>query len=178
MELRFKLRSPIKVEGSVLISKEFIMNDRIGFPRLGNGSNGRLGVLPRALSAIAVCLLSFGIVFSLCCPVYAATSSMEDVRVLGRLPLQMSDSERIEFIKKTEVLANITRQKDDVVTYSFSEDMENPGIYLFDEIWPSENALNQHLATTHFKAWWAWVEPHLSGDLVIKAAPLQSFHQL
>ena len=161
-----------------MISKEFIMNHRICFPRIGNGFNDRLGVLPRAFSAIAVCLLSFGIVFSLCFPVYAATSSMEDVRVLGRLPLQMSNSERIEFIKKTKALANITRQKDDVVSYSFNEDMENPGIYLFDEIWPSENALDKHLATNHFKAWWAWVEPHLSGDLVIKAASLQSFHQL
>ena len=35
-----------------------------------------------------------------------------------------------------------------------------------------------HLETDHFVAWWSWVQPHLSGDLVINVASLADFHNL
>lgn len=102
----------------------------------------------------------------------------EEIRVVGRLPLKLSPSEQNEFVERTLALAKVTRQKDGVTSYSCNADIEKPGTYVFDEIWPSEQALNEHLATAHFNAWWEWVEPHLNGELVIKVAPTSDFHTL
>lgn len=111
-------------------------------------------------------------------PAFAAdgTSQPEEVRVVGRLPLKLSPAEQDEFQRRTLELAKVTRAKDAVTSYSCNADIEQVGTYVFDEIWPSEQALRDHLDTAHFKAWWDWVEPHLNGDLVIKVAPTQDFH--
>jgi quinol monooxygenase YgiN len=109
-------------------------------------------------------------------PVLAAVGQAEEVRVVGRLPLDLSIADRKEFERRTLALAQITREEDAVTSYSCNADIESPGTYVFDEIWPSEQALRDHLATEHFKAWWVWVEPHLSGELVIKVAPTKDFH--
>jgi quinol monooxygenase YgiN len=102
----------------------------------------------------------------------------EPIRVVGRLPLQLNPSEREDFERRTLALAKTTRAKDPVTSYSCNADIEHSGTYVFDEIWPSEQALQDHLQTSHFKDWWAWVEPHLSGDLVINAAPTAAFHAI
>jgi quinol monooxygenase YgiN len=109
-------------------------------------------------------------------PVLAAAGEAVEVRVMGRLPMDLSNTERMDFERRTLALAKVTREEDAVTSYSCNADIESPGTYVFDEIWPSEQALRDHLATEHFKAWWAWVEPHLSGDLVIKVAPTKDFH--
>lgn len=109
-------------------------------------------------------------------PVFADSTQADEVHVVGRLPMQLNTSERAEFEQKTLALAKVTRQQDAVTSYSCNADIEHPGTYVFDEIWPSEQALKDHLATDHFKAWWDWVQPHLSGDLVIKVAPTADFH--
>ncbi|MCP9775919.1 antibiotic biosynthesis monooxygenase [Cyanobium sp. HWJ4-Hawea] len=105
-------------------------------------------------------------------------ASNEQVRVVGRLPMQLSTTERQEFEHQTMDLAKITRAEDGVIQYSCNADIEKPGTYVFDEIWPSEQALNDHLNTDHFKQWWAWVEPHLNGDLVINIADTRQFHSV
>lgn len=111
-------------------------------------------------------------------PALAADGSTqpEEVRVVGRLPLKLTPAERDEFQRRTLALAKVTRDQDAVTSYSCNADIEHLGTYVFDEIWPSEQALKDHLATDHFKAWWDWVEPHLNGDLVIKVAPTKDFH--
>lgn len=109
-------------------------------------------------------------------PVFADTAPADEVHVVGRLPMQLTASERSEFERRTLALAKVTRQQDAVTSYSCNADIEHPGTYVFDEVWPSEQALKDHLATDHFKTWWDWVEPHLSGDLVIKVAPTADFH--
>jgi len=119
----------------------------------------------------------------LACPsaTLAASSGGVDgleVRVVGRLPLQLTPEEQREFEQKTLELASITRRKDHVTIFSCNSDIEHPGLYVFDEIWPSESTLQAHLATPHFQAWWAWVEPHLAGELVIGVSPTEAFHIL
>ena len=113
-------------------------------------------------------------------PLAAATmpSDGPEVRVVGRLPLQLTAAEQKDFEQKTLELAAITRRQDHVTSYSCNGDIEHPGVYVFDEIWPSEAALQAHLETPHFKAWWSWVEPHLAGDLVIGVSPTDAFHVL
>jgi len=99
-----------------------------------------------------------------------------EVRVLGRISLKLNAEEQREFEELTVDLAGATRQKDRVTSYSCNRDIEHPGTYVFDEVWPSEQALTDHLATEHFKAWWQWVEPHLDGSLAIGVSATQSFH--
>ena len=104
------------------------------------------------------------------------TASSEQVRVLGHLPMKLSASEQREFEAKTLALAKITRAQDGVINYSCNADIEHPGTYVFDEIWPSEQALATHLETEHFKAWWAWVEPRLDGELDINLTATSNLH--
>lgn len=134
----------------------------------------------RAVGALLALLILVVIGITNNQPAMAADDSVqtEEVRVVGRLPLKLSPAERRDFESRTLNLAKVTRDKDAVTSYSCNADIEHPGTYVFDEIWPSEQALNDHLATEHFKAWWEWVEPHLSGDLVIKVAPTKDFHTL
>ena len=100
----------------------------------------------------------------------------EPIRVVGQLPLELSMDQQQEFVEKTLALANITRAKDNVIHYSCNSDIEHPGHYVFDEVWPSEEALKAHLQTEHFKEWWSWVEPHLDGNLAISIANTDQFH--
>lgn len=92
------------------------------------------------------------------------------------MSLNLNDQEQRDFEQLTLDLAGVTRQKDRVRSYSCNRDIEHPGTYVFDEVWPSEQALTDHLATEHFKAWWRWVEPHLDGSLAIGVSATESFH--
>lgn len=100
------------------------------------------------------------------------------IRVIGRLPLSLSDEERAEFLRRTAELAELTRRHDGVVFYSCNADIEVVGTYVFDEVWPSFEVFQAHLQTTHFNGWWAWVEPRLSGSLQIDYAALSSLQRL
>ena len=134
----------------------------------------------RALQLLLATLLFLVVGVADVSPTFAADASrpVQEVRVVGRLPLKLTPAERQEFERKTLALAEVTRKNDAVTAYSCNADIEHAGTYVFDEIWPSEQALNDHLATDHFKAWWDWVEPHLNGELVINVAPTSDFHTL
>lgn len=132
----------------------------------------------RGARALIACVLLLVIGLATGEAALADTTQSEEVRVIGRLPLQLTPLERSDFEQRTLNLAKITRAKDAVTSYSCNADIEHPGTYVFDEIWPSGQALRDHLATEHFKAWWDWVEPHLSGDLVISVAPTADFRNL
>lgn len=130
--------------------------------------------------AVALCVA----VLALAVPVHAASLGSSpsgategpEVRVIGRMSLNLNDQEQREFEQLTLDLAGVTRQQDRVTSYSCNRDIEHPGTYVFDEVWPSEQALTDHLATEHFKAWWRWVEPHLDGSLAIGVSATESFH--
>jgi quinol monooxygenase YgiN len=111
-------------------------------------------------------------------PLTAATVAAEgpEVRVVGRLTLQLSAPDQREFMQKTLEMAAITRRQDQLTSYSCNGDIEDPGADLFDEILPSEAALQAQQETPHFKAWWSWVEPHLAGKLVMGISPTEAFH--
>lgn len=113
---------------------------------------------------------------SLAVPSAGTADSGKQVRVLGHLPMQLSGTEQREFEARTLALAKITRAQDGVINYSCNADIEHPGTYVFDEVWPSEQALADHLETAHFKDWWAWVEPHLDGELNIDITATSNLH--
>lgn len=97
------------------------------------------------------------------------------IHVVGRLSLNITPAEHKDFLHRTLDLATVTRQGDHVVFYSCNEDVEHPDTFVFDEIWPSRDVFEAHLATPHFQEWWSWVEPHLAGELQIEVAPVSSF---
>lgn len=141
-------------------------------PSRGSRAAASLGWLLCSLMMAALLLLVHPTA-SLAAPGLDQTA--EPIQVVGRLPMNLNPSEQQEFERRTLALAAITRTKDPVTSYSCNADIEHPGTYVFVETWPSELALNNHLQTSHFKDWWQWVEPHLSGDLVINAAPTADF---
>jgi len=132
----------------------------------------------------SVVMVAWVVMLALAAPVQAEgigsgpTQATEgpEVRVIGRMSLNLNNQEQREFEQLTLDLAGVTRQKDRVTSYSCNRDIEHPGTYVFDEVWPSEQALTDHLETEHFKAWWKWVEPHLDGSLAIGVSATESFH--
>ena len=137
--------------------------------------------MSRLIRFLTGCLLGF---LLLCSPsdVSAAAAAVlagtESIHVVGRLVMNLTLDQENEFEKKTLELAKITRNRDPVASYSSNRDIEHPGTYVFDEIWPSQQALVDHLNTPHFLAWWDWVKPHLSHDLDVQIAPTDAFHSL
>lgn len=105
-------------------------------------------------------------------------NSGQSIHVVGRLAMNLSAPQLRQFEQKTVALATISRAEDGVIAYSCNRDIETAGTYVFDEIWPSQMALEDHLKTDHFRAWWDWVEPHLARELDVEVAFLDAFHRL
>lgn len=98
------------------------------------------------------------------------------IHVIGRMSVTLDPVERAEFNRLTHILFEKTTQLDKPTLYTCNEDINTPGTFVWDEVWSSKRALDQHLASTHFKSWWTWVEPHLSGalqDLYVDEAELK-----
>jgi quinol monooxygenase YgiN len=108
----------------------------------------------------------------------ALDSSPTPIQVVGRLDLTLTPEEQTAFEQATLDLADITRARDLVTFYSCNRDIEHPGSYVFVEAWPSQAALEAHLQTEHFLAWWEGVKPHLAHPLDVEVAPLEAFHPL
>lgn len=91
----------------------------------------------------------------------------QPIHVIGRMSVTLDQAERAEFNQLTHILFEKTTQLDRPTLYTCNEDINAPGTFIWDEIWSSKAALDQHLASDHFKSWWSWVEPHLSGALQV-----------
>jgi len=89
----------------------------------------------------------------------------EPIHVIGRMTVTLSQAEQAEFNRLTNILLKETTQVDRPVLYTCNQDIISTGTYVWDEVWSSKAALDKHLASDHFKSWWSWVEPRLSGPL-------------
>jgi quinol monooxygenase YgiN len=102
---------------------------------------------------------------------FAVTPSLADssepIHVIGRMSVKFDQAERSEFDQLTHILFEMTRQYDEPLLYTCNEDINASGTFVWDEIWSSKSSFDSHLSSNHFKAWWSWVEPHLSGDLQV-----------
>jgi quinol monooxygenase YgiN len=92
-----------------------------------------------------------------------SSSAPAPIHVVGRIQLTLDAQERAEFDVLTQELFKQTLQLDQPTLYTCNEDINTPGVFVWDEIWSSKDALDKHLASPHFKVWWAWVKPHRSG---------------
>ncbi|QLG88622.1 antibiotic biosynthesis monooxygenase [Chitinibacter bivalviorum] len=52
-----------------------------------------------------------------------------------------------------KVLVEATYQHDGCIAYDVAEDLFDPGLIRFSELWPSANALQQHLVAPHIEPW-------------------------
>jgi quinol monooxygenase YgiN len=92
----------------------------------------------------------------------------EAIHVVGRMAVSLSQQERVDFDQLTQILFKSTTELDRPTLYTCNEDINAPGTFVWDEVWSSKEALDKHLASEHFKSWWSWVEPHLSGKLLVQ----------
>jgi quinol monooxygenase YgiN len=124
-------------------------------------------MLQLAMLGLLLALLSLN-PFSLSFAKTKLPINSEPVHVIGRMSVTLSQAERVEFNRLTNILFEKTTQLDLPALYTCNEDVISPGTYVWDEVWSSKEALNKHLDSKHFKAWWSWVEPRLSGPLKVK----------
>lgn len=75
----------------------------------------------------------------------------EKIAVLGVLRFPADELPKVRPFLKEFVLA--TRAKDGCIAYDVAEDLEEPGLIRFSELWPSQEALDQHLNAPHIVPW-------------------------
>jgi len=140
----------------------------------------RKWVLFRSTMALAGFLLIVLMAFqALPPPALASQSAISGpIELIGQLDLLLTVDEQVAFEQSTLKLAAITRQKEPVLFYRCTRDIEHPGSYVFVERWPSQSVLEAHLQTEHFLHWWEGVKPHLAQELDVSIAPLDAFHRL
>jgi quinol monooxygenase YgiN len=101
-------------------------------------------------------------------PSFAVTPGIADssqpIHVIGRMSVTLDQAERAEFDHLTHILFEQTIQNDQSILYTCNEDINSAGTFVWDEVWRSKSSFDAHLSSDHFKSWWSWVEPHLSGD--------------
>ena len=89
----------------------------------------------------------------------------EPIMVVGNMKINLTESEENEFHKLTKTLFQNTEALDKPTVYTCSENIHSKGEFVWNEIWISKTALDEHLASDHFQNWWAWVEPRLREPL-------------
>ena len=50
-------------------------------------------------------------------------------------------------------LVKTTYEVDGCIAYDVAEDISDPGLFRFSELWPSESSLHKHLAAPHIEPW-------------------------
>ena len=126
----------------------------------------RSKILRMALLGLVFALLSLS-PFSFASAKPNPTDPSEPIHVIGRMSVTLDKAEQAEFDHLTHILFEKTTKLDRPTLYTCNEDINAPGTFVWDEIWSSKAVLDRHLASDHFKTWWAWVEPHMSGALQV-----------
>ena len=96
---------------------------------------------------------------------HPSSEDNEPILVVGKMKINLADGERDEFFRLTNILFENTETIDHPLTYSCSESIQSSGEFVWNEEWVSKESLDNHLASTHFKNWWKWVEPKLKEPL-------------
>ncbi|MEU2394635.1 putative quinol monooxygenase [Streptomyces sp. NPDC007369] len=69
-----------------------------------------------------------------------------------------------------------TRQEPGCLEYHFHEDREEPGVFVFYEVWRSQSDLEVHLALPHLRDFWERRMDYLATDLEIRFVDMRSPH--
>ncbi|MEU9035964.1 putative quinol monooxygenase [Streptomyces sp. NPDC048352] len=69
-----------------------------------------------------------------------------------------------------------TRQEPGCLEYHFHEDREEPGVFVFYEVWRSRADLDAHLALPHLRDFWEHRMDYLATDLELRFLEMRSPH--
>ncbi|MEU3721927.1 putative quinol monooxygenase [Streptomyces sp. NPDC031705] len=69
-----------------------------------------------------------------------------------------------------------TRQEPGCLEYHFHEDREEPGVFVFYEVWRSRADLDAHLALPHLRDFWERRMDYLATDLELRFLEMRSPH--
>jgi quinol monooxygenase YgiN len=58
-----------------------------------------------------------------------------------------------EILPHLRALVGTTRRVDGCLAYDAAEDVFEPGLIRFSELWPNQEALSKHLAAPHIAPW-------------------------
>jgi quinol monooxygenase YgiN len=81
----------------------------------------------------------------------------------------VSASARARFLAAARAVIPPTRAEAGCVTYVVHEDAEQPGVFMFYEVWRSAEDLAAHLATAHVGSFLRSVEPLLDGEIDVRS---------
>lgn len=73
------------------------------------------------------------------------------VIVLGTLRFPPDAKEQI--LSHLRALVEATRRHDGCLAYDVAEDLFDPGLIRFSEVWPDQASLERHLAAPHIAPW-------------------------
>ncbi len=95
---------------------------------------------------------------------------MSTVTVVAKVTAK---SDQIETVK-TELLRMIppTRQEEGCMEYRLHQDSDNPAVFVFYENWQSPSCLEQHMRSSHFKAYVAAISDLIAEKVVHKMTEL------
>ena len=129
--------------------------------------------------SLSICslLVAFGVYLS-----PAISSSSHDVtvpiHVIGQIRLEIPDDHYEEYKQKTSRLFVETEEQDRPSLYTCNRDINDPSLFVWNEEWESYKALQKHLDSTHFKAWYSYVKEYQVGDLNVVYAPVSAFKKV
>ena len=92
-----------------------------------------------------------------CCPEQAnpevkCTAYPEDVlKIVATLTLK-EDTSQADFEKALQAVVEGTNTEEGNIVYEAHQDINNPLVYVIYEVWKSQEAINFHRETEHFKA--------------------------
>lgn len=65
-------------------------------------------------------------------------------------------------------LVQLTREEEGCISYHLYADIENPGVFLFHEIWASQELWQKHMESDHLKAFITKMPEWVDGDLTVE----------
>lgn len=75
----------------------------------------------------------------------------ETVAVFGHL--RFPPDRMAEIRPHLQTLVRETRSKDGCIAYDVAEDLFDPGLVRFSELWPDQESLDRHLLAPHIEPW-------------------------
>ena len=140
-----------------------------------------LKLIPRGFKFIFLSL--FTLIFTVCifllpvssAPSKATVDATVPIHVIGRIRLDIPGDKYEEYKLKTAALFEKTAELDKPRLYTCNQDINDPNLFVWNEVWPSYDALEAHLASLHFNDWYSYVKRYQVGKLNVIYAPTSAF---
>jgi quinol monooxygenase YgiN len=96
----------------------------------------------------------------------------KSIQLAGQIVI--GEEHRNEFRERTKELCNLTNTIECPLLFQCCEDLNEPGHFLFYEIWSSQEGLEAHFLTAHFLEWNSWVTGKTLCKPEIRIGPMEA----